>query len=164
MKKLTLPLVMMASIATLVSCGEKTTPVTPLPPVANSAVTGSVVTSETPVVNTTNTGVSNTGTETVSGVTATPVVVTRKETVTYQIPPGDEFVEFDVTVTDGIITAVTSTTKAPADHAISIKLQDAFAKEIAEKAIGKKAKDLDLDVVGGASLTTAAFEQFVQSI
>lgn len=155
---------MMASIATLVSCGEKTTPVTPLPPVTNSAVTGSVVTTETPAVNPTNTGTTNTVSETASGVSATPVVINRKEIVTYKIPPGEEPIEFDVTITDGIITAVTSTTKAPADHAISVKLQDAFAAEIAEKAIGKKAKDLDLEIIGGASLTTAAFEQFVQSI
>ncbi|NRH20859.1 hypothetical protein HOO68_02325 [Candidatus Gracilibacteria bacterium] len=162
MKKLTLPLVMIASLATLVSCGEKTAPVTPLAPVTSSAVTGAVVTNETPVV--ANTGIVVTQTETQSGATATPVMVTRKETVTYQIPPGDEFVEFDVTLTDGVITAVAATSKAPADHAISIKLQEAFAAGIAEKAIGKKAKDLDLDVVGGASLTTAAFEKFVQAI
>lgn len=162
MKKLTLPLVMMASLATLVSCWEKTAPVTPLAPVTSSSVTGVVVTPEALVV--ANTGVVVTQHGTQSGVTAAPVVVNRKETVTYKIPPGEELVEFDVTVTDGIITAAAATSKAPADHAISIKLQEAFAAGVAEKAIGKKAKDLKLDVIGGASLTTAAFEQFVQAI
>jgi hypothetical protein len=66
-----------------------------------------------------------------------------------------------VTVTDGMITAASATAKS--DNDISKQLQTAFAGEISAKAIGKKAKDLKLDAVGGASLTTAAFEQFVHS-
>ena len=39
-----------------------------------------------------------------------------------------------------------------------------FAKNISKSVVGKKIKDLDIDTVGGASLTTAAFEQFVRKI
>jgi uncharacterized protein with FMN-binding domain len=82
--------------------------------------------------------------------------------VTYASPadPQDP-VEFSVTVTDGVITAASATAKSTND--ISKQLQTAFAGEVGAKVIGKKAKDLDVDAIGGASLTTAAFETFVHS-
>jgi hypothetical protein len=82
--------------------------------------------------------------------------------VTYASPAGPQDpVEFSVTVTDGIVTAASATAKS--DNDISKKLQTAFAGEVGMKVIGKKAKDLDVDAIGGASLTTAAFETFVHS-
>lgn len=91
-----------------------------------------------------------------------PVVLTRSEVVNYSTPasPQDP-VEFSVTITDGVITAASALSKS--DSPISQKYQTAFAGDISAKAIGRKAKDLKLDAVGGASLTTAAFEQFVHS-
>jgi hypothetical protein len=65
--------------------------------------------------------------------------------VTYQTPAGSDPVEFSVSVTDDVITAASVTPKS--SNQISLKLQTAFAADIASKAIGKKAKDLDLDVV-----------------
>ncbi len=139
MKKFTLPLVMIASLATLVACGEKST--TPLQVTVQqpSAVTGVVVTPPA------------------------PVVLTRKETLSYTVPAPDlsATVEFDVTVTDGTITAATSRTLATADA--SKFNQDNFAKDISAKVVGKKAKDLKVDAIGGASLTTLAFETFAHS-
>ena len=70
-------------------------------------------------------------------------------------------IEFDVTVTDGVITAAAATPKA--EHEISMKLQTGFSAELSGKVVGKKAKDLQIDAIGGASLTTKAFEQFVHS-
>ncbi len=93
--------------------------------------------------------------------TTTPQVLTRKETVSYKDPAGDDMIEFDVTVTDGVITAAAATPKA--EHEISMKLQTGFSAELSGKVVGKKAKDLQIDAIGGASLTTKAFEQFVHS-
>lgn len=137
MKKLTLPLVMIASLATLTACGEKTTtPPAPIVQTENPAITGVVV---------------------------TPVVFTRKEILSYNVPAPDTSasVEFDVTVTDGIITAAASRTIATTDA--SKYNQDNFAKDVSAKVVGKKAKDLKVDAIGGASLTTLAFETFVHS-
>lgn len=135
MRKLTLPLVMIASLATLVACGEKNT-VNVMTPAATPTVTGVVV---------------------------APVVFTRKESLSYDVPAPDTKaqVEFDVTVTDGVITSATSRTLATADA--SKYNQDNFAKALSAKVVGKKAKDLKVDAVGGASLTTLAFETFVHS-
>ncbi len=145
MQKVALPLVMIASLATLVSCGQTTTttPVVPLAPA--TTITGVVITPTAPVSPT---------------VAAT---FTRKETLSYKVPAPDldASVEFDVTVTDGIITAASSRTVATA--AASKYNQDNFAKDVSAKVVGKKAKDLKVDAIGGASLTTLAFETFVHS-
>ena len=66
-----------------------------------------------------------------------------------------------MTVTDGVITAVSATPKAI--HDISMKRQTAFAGEISSKIVGMKKSDLNLSAIGGSSLTTAAFNQFLQT-
>ena len=124
MKKFVLPLVMMASIVTLTSCGEKT----------NTVSTEG--TKDTPVV---------------TGVVVTPpapVVLTRKETLSYTVPaPGTaDLIEFDVTVTDGVITRAAATGKA--DHEYSKNWQGKFIAELSSKVVGKKAKDLKVDAIG----------------
>ncbi len=90
------------------------------------------------------------------------MVLTRTETVTYASPidPKDP-VEFSVTITDGVITSASATPKST--HDISQKLQTSFASEVSAKVVGKKAADFDVDTIGGASLTTGAFELFVRS-
>ena len=92
---------------------------------------------------------------------STVAPVARTETVSYQNPAGNDEVEFSVTVTDGVITAASATPKAV--HDISKKRQEAFALEVSAKVVGMKAKDLDVDAIGGSSLTTGAFEMFVRS-
>ncbi len=51
-----------------------------------------------------------------------------------------------------------------ATHPISTKWQNAFAKEIENRVVGKEIGSLSLDAVAGASLTTAAFEQYVKQL
>ncbi len=107
------------------------------------------------------TGETNSGISSTTGNSLVPKVLTRKETVKYKNPGGDDEIEFDVTVTDGIITAAKALPKA--EHEMSKKRQETFAEELSEKVVGKNAKDLDIDPIGGSSLTTAAFEEFVHS-
>ena len=78
----------------------------------------------------------------------------------YTSPAGKERINFVVQVKDGIISSVSAVPRAT--NKISKSLQKAFAKNITKAVVGKKAKNLDIDVIGWASLTTVAFEQFVQ--
>lgn len=158
-KNLIVPVVLLATTPFVVACTKKPTDMPPPPPV--TGVTETVAPVETPVVPVV------TPTETVaqSGTTSvvTPAMpMTRTETVTYASPanPQDP-VEFSVTVTEGVITAASATPKS--DNDISKQLQTAFAADVSAKVVGKKAADLDVDAIGGASLTTAAFETFVHS-
>lgn len=139
-----LPLALLASITTLASCTQREIVPAPVAPTQNNASAPT-------------TGSSASGTENVPSAT-----ITRTQVVQYQSPAGTDDVEFSVTVENGIITAVSSRTLATNDG--SKYNQDKFASEVAGKVVGKSVKDFDLDVVGGASLTTAAFEQFVQSL
>lgn len=178
MQKITLPLVMIASLATLVSCGQKSDTSVNLTPTATPVVTGVVVTpaAQTGTMSTSTTTVQPTTTTssvstssmtpaaqptTVTQTPRTPETFTRRETVSYSNPSGTDTVEFNVTVTDGIITSASATPKA--DNEISLKRQTAFAAEVSSKVVGKKASDLNIDAIGGSSLTTAAFETFVRS-
>lgn len=88
------------------------------------------------------------------------VIQKVSRTVTYTSPAGKERINFVVQVKDGIIASVSAIPWAT--NKISKSLQKAFAKNITKAVVGKKAKNLDIDVIGWASLTTVAFEQFVQ--
>jgi hypothetical protein len=61
-------------------------------------------------------------------------------------------------VNGGVITAASSVTRATGTSGY---YEDVFARGISTAAIGKKAAGLNLAAVGGASLTTASFEQFI---
>ncbi len=170
MKKTVLPFIMIASLVTLVSCGTEADLWTNITPVKSPTLTGVVITPtsstgeiiETPVTTpATSTGMSSPTTP-VSVTPSTPVVLNRKQTVSYSTPEADASVEFDVTITDGIITAASSKTLANEDK--SKYNQDRFTKALPSTVVGKKAKDLKVDAIGGASLTTAAFLDFVHSL
>lgn len=91
---------------------------------------------------------------------AAPVAVTRSATVTYRTPAtSSDPVGFSVTVKNGVITAASATVKS--QDKTSIGYQKSFANSISAQAVGKKAAGLNLSAVGGASLTTTAFEKFV---
>ena len=172
MKKIILPLALLASIATLTSCTEKnptpvetnvvplptfvkTTPATPAPPVVPTEPATPTPADSGAVISTGSFQI---------GATPPPqsmAPITKTETVTYTTPAGVDPVEFSVTTTDGVINAVVVTPKST--HEISKKLQTAFAGEIGAKVVGKKISELSLSAVGGASLTTAAFNKFVQT-
>lgn len=155
-KNIVAPLLLLSSITLLTSCmAKKDTPPT-VPAPTQTAAPVDVVTTPVPAAPTTP--------DTTSGsaaVPAAPSALTRTETVSYKNPSGSDEVEFSLTVTDGLITAASANPKAK--NEISIKLQTAFAADVASKVIGMKAKDLDIDAVGGASLTTGAFETFARS-
>ena len=140
-KSLVAPLALLASISLLTSCtvpgmAPKTTPVAPIEtiPVAPVAPVSTGTTESTGTVSET--------TPTLSPVSA----LTRKETVTYNTPEGMVPVEFDVTITDGMITSATSNTLATSDA--SKYNQDNFAKDLSAKVVGKKAADLSVDAIG----------------
>jgi hypothetical protein len=155
-----IPLVLLSSTSLLVGCTKSPTDIPPPPPVTGTTET--VTPAETPIVPVVTPAETVVQTGTTSAVTPA-MPMTRTETVTYASPanPQDP-VEFSVTVTDGVITAASATPKS--DNEISQKRQTAFAAEVSTKVVGKKAADLDVDVIGGSSLTTAAFEKFVQSL
>ncbi len=183
MKSIALPLVMIASLSTLVSCGTTNNGTssnlsTPSSPVVTGVVvtptiqTGAVnripansMNTDSPIYPTKITPPTQTpAAQTQNSPTpiqGTPDTITRRETVSYNNPSGSDRVEFAVTVTDGIITSASATPKA--DNEISLKRQTAFAAEVSAKVVGKKASDLNVDAIGGSSLTTGAFETFVHS-
>ncbi len=175
-KHIVAPLVLLASISLLTSCMEKPVPVAPVvrpvetsvpveivttPPSASVEVSpvasGTMMTPDTAPL----APVSPTLTATASTSQA-PAMTTRTETVSYMSPAGKDEVEFSVTLKDGVITAASSKTLATNDA--SKYNQDNFAKALAGKVVGKKSADFDIDAIGGASLTTAAFEKFIKTL
>ena len=155
MRRIATPLVLLATLSTLASCTKPVSETVVTPPKTPEVKVEVTPVSPTPAP-------TPTGTAATTPVTASPRVLTRTEVVTYASPanPKDP-VEFSVTVTDGVITAASATPKS--DNEVSKQLQTAFAAEVSAKVVGKKAKDLDVDAIGGASLTTAAFETFAHS-
>lgn len=101
-----------------------------------------------------------TPTKPVTPTTPAPVVsaVTHSVTVNYNTPEWSVAVGFSVTAKGWVITAVSTTKKA---GGTSGYYQDAFAQKVSSVAVGKKTAGLNLAAVGGASLTTTAFERFV---
>ena len=85
--------------------------------------------------------------------------VTKTGTVTYNSPAGPEDVSFSVTVKNDIITAASSTPQA--HDGMSKRMQNNFTNAVGSQVVGKSIKNLNLDAVGGASLTTKAFVKFV---
>ena len=149
-KSLVAPLALLASISLLTSCtvpgmAPKTTPVAPTTPVETVAPVAPIETIPVAPVSTGTT--ESTGTVSETTPTLSPVsALTRKETVTYNTPEGMVPVEFDVTITDGMITSATSNTLATSDA--SKYNQDNFAKDLSAKVVGKKAADLSVDAIG----------------
>jgi hypothetical protein len=64
-------------------------------------------------------------------------------------------------VKDGVITAASSTIKAT--NNTSAAYQQSFASSVSSAVVGKKISSLNLNAIGGASLTTGAFEKFVMN-
>lgn len=82
----------------------------------------------------------------------------------YESPAGKEDVSFKVTVDDtGVITD--AKTEVMAEHPISRKLQTSFADALPAALKGKKLSELGpIDKVGGASLTTGAFNDSLDKL
>ncbi len=159
-KNVLIPVVLLATTPFVIACTKKPTDAPLPPPVTGTTETVAPTPAPTevaPVMSATTTGT------VVPTTTVAPVKpITRTEIVSYASPasPQDP-IEFSVTVADGVITAASATPKSNND--ISRQLQTGFSTEVSAKVVGKKAADLNVDAIGGASLTTAAFEMFVRS-
>jgi hypothetical protein len=143
MQKITLPLVMIASLTTLVSCGgtpNATTPTRPVAPVVTgvvvtplSTVTATPSTGSTPVVPTPTAPLTPVTQSPVPMVPATPVVIKHTQAVSYEVPGSTESTEFTIIITDGIVTATSAVPQA--GNEVSMAFQKAFAAEFASKVV-----------------------------
>lgn len=87
---------------------------------------------------------------------------TYTESADYQAPSGTETVDVTLTLSGGVVTAVTVTGHATDPQA---KLhQGQFAGGISAAVVGKKLDDLQVDKVGGSSLTSGGFNAAVEEI
>ncbi|MBP9779227.1 hypothetical protein KBD33_01220 [Candidatus Gracilibacteria bacterium] len=86
--------------------------------------------------------------------------VTESGQRSYDVPEGHRVTtEYSVTVDGDIITGV-SMRMVSGDHE-SREYHDRMNRRLATTVVGKKISELNLNVIGGASLTTQAFKQFL---
>lgn len=87
---------------------------------------------------------------------------TYKTTADYYVPHGSNSVTVSVTIKDGSITKV-STSHDYYDRESGMYV-DSFDSSISSEAVGQKIDGLILSRVGGASLTTEAFDEAISQI
>lgn len=140
-------LIAVSALAFLASCGQDATPATP----TETAKTVETKTETSAATTTTTT----------QATTAAAAGVTYSDDVDYTSPGGEDTVRFTMTTdAEGVVTSLKATLEVGND--ISKQLTAAFEEDAATKIVGKKLADLgDISAVGGASLTTNAFKQFV---
>jgi uncharacterized protein with FMN-binding domain len=80
----------------------------------------------------------------------------------YFVPHGNESIEVDLTLKDGVITTA-SIQNSEGDHE-SAAYQEDFASAYKSFVVGKKISDLQLGVIAGASDTTQGFEDALSQI
>ncbi|MFE7506246.1 hypothetical protein [Promicromonospora sp. NPDC057488] len=80
----------------------------------------------------------------------------------YVSPGGTESVGVELTIADGVVTAVTVTPEA--DDATSAQYQQQFASGISDEVVGVALDQLHVDKVAGSSLTSGGFEDAVTQI
>lgn len=102
---------------------------------------------------------SGTGTGTVSG---TYTDGTYTESGEYQAPSGTETVDVTITLADGIITDVQ--VKGEATDAQAKVYQGQFVSGISAAVVGKSIDEIQVDKVGGSSLTSNGFNAAVELI
>lgn len=139
-------LIAVSALAFLASCGQDVTPATP---------------TETAKTVETKTETSAATTTTTTQATTAAAGATYSDDVDYTSPGGEDTVRFTMTTdAEGVVTSLKATLEVGND--ISKQLTAAFEEDAATKIVGKKLADLgDISAVGGASLTTNAFKQFV---
>lgn len=106
-------------------------------------------------------GTTNTNTNTNAGTVTTNTSSTRQATVGYAVPNGDiENLAVTVTLTNGIISdisfSMTPTNKESSEY--YNKFKNSFPKS---QVVGKTISGVSLSRVGGASLTTNAFNKAI---
>lgn len=109
------------------------------------------------ITNTVTAPAKNTSTDTVN--TSSPT--TKSGQVNYKNPAGSDSMKVNITTKNGIITEASVTPMAT--NPVSLKFQQGFAGKISGSVVGKSVKGLKVDTVSGASLTTAAFNDFLAS-
>lgn len=85
------------------------------------------------------------------------------QTVFYDNPAGGDEVGFKMTL-DATGTIIDADAEVKAVHQASQGLQNNFKAEVKQAVVGKKIADLQPDRIGGASLTTGAFRQFLETV
>jgi len=88
-----------------------------------------------------------------------------EETVTYQIPEKNKTEDLKLTVKlnpEGVI--LDSSVSFTVNDRTSIKYQEGFTKNYKSQIVGKNVKEISLSRVGGASLSSAAFNKAIQNI
>lgn len=148
------PLVLLATITGLTAWSMTKTDTTATGATQSPVTSTSATTPVVPPVSPESTG-------------ATPIsevskTVTHTQIVSYKSPGGDDKIEYTVAIQNGIISAVS--VKNIASNDVSKGYQDGFAKEISAKVVGMPVKKFNLDTVAGASLTTASFNQYIQTL
>ena len=88
-----------------------------------------------------------------------PGDTTKTGELRYKSPAGDETVNISMSLNNGIITSVSATPLAT--NPKSIRMQTGFSANISQNVVGKALRGLKVDTVSGASLTTAAFNDFL---
>lgn len=81
----------------------------------------------------------------------------------YVSPGGQETINVSLTLSDGVVTAV-SVDNPTTRNSNSLKYQGEFIAGIADEVVGVAIDDLNVDRVGGSSLTSGGFNQAVESI
>lgn len=101
-----------------------------------------------------------------AGATATSSAGTSEGTYTstgtYQSPAGEESIDVSVTLSGGLISAVTVTPTATNPN--SVKFQTAFASGISAEVVGKPLSEAKVTKVSGSSLTGAGFNAALEKI
>lgn len=179
MKNIAPLLTAFACISLLASCSQSPTSTTPSATLPETSVVASSENQNTVTpISTETVPASNTTTSVSQHTTVTPTVTVSKtdtpapqnnaktttKTISYRTPSHQwpTSTSFSVTIEDGRITDA-SAAFLSGDHE-DRQYQSRFSNRIANAVVGKKASNLSLDAVGGASLTTEAFTQFVRSL
>lgn len=100
---------------------------------------------------------------TASGLSVKMAAKTYDETVTYQTPGGNEEVRFMLSV-DSTEKIVDAQAEVKGKGATTQQMQTKFKEALPEAVVGKQVEGLKVDRVGGASLTSGAFNKFLTEL
>lgn len=87
---------------------------------------------------------------------------TYEESISYQVPKSTNTLTAKISIVDDIITEVTTTHEYTSQK--SKEYTDPFDKEISAAVVGKKVSSVDLSILGGASITSDAFNKIIDSL
>lgn len=80
----------------------------------------------------------------------------------YRSPGGASAVDVDLTLKDGVVTALTVTPKA--ENPTAQQYESRFASGIDAQAVGKRITELNVSKVSGSSLTSKGFDAAIAAI